>query len=452
MIKMEAYPNPKQWEALQLLANHNKEVELVWYGGGAWGGKTDLAVTWIASQCNSFPGVKYGIFRKYIQDAKDTTFASLLKTLNRLGFLENKHFTIKDGKDIIFVNGSSIIIRGLMEKPTDIHFTKLGGLELTGAFIDEANECPFGGVEILQTRIGRHMNSEYGIPEKLLCCFNPDKWRVYSTFWKPYRDKCESSKVKFIRALARDNAKYLTRQYLEKLKNQKDKIKRKRLWEGDFEYDDTPGRLFNYDKICDLMTNPSYTWSKYISADIAGEGKDRTVIFVRDWFKLIYYKVLKKNKIDEVFLNKFRDLCYTYKIGMSSVVVDKTGLGEGVVWHLGCKGFVSNAGVVQWLENKLDKTQREDFAKLKDQCYFKLAELVNENQIDLSIMSSEDFEILKEELDTITHINIWKDEPKKVIPKDQMKEKLGRSPDFADALMMRVFFELKSNDAFYFEL
>ncbi|MHA1379616.1 MAG: hypothetical protein ACTSRG_14680 [Candidatus Helarchaeota archaeon] len=75
------------------------------------------------------------------------------------------------------------------------------------------------------------MNLEYNIPEKVLCCFNPDKGRVYSWFWKPFKNGNESKTVKFIRALARDNAKYLTKQYLSKLSRIKDKIKRKRLWE-----------------------------------------------------------------------------------------------------------------------------------------------------------------------------------------------------------------------------
>jgi len=452
MLALCFKPNPKQYEALQLLNNSNTVVELLWFWGWAWWGKTFLAGAWIVSQCNVFPWVRYWIFRKYIQDAKDTTFVSLLKVLKELGFEEEIHFRIKEGKDIIFVNWSSIITRGLMEKPTDIHFTKLWGLELTGAFVDEANECPIAGIEILQTRVWRHMNKEYWIPEKVLCCFNPDKGWIYSWFWKPYRDKVETATVKFIRSLARDNAKYLTKQYLSKLSNIRDKIKRKRLWEGDFEYDDTPWRLFNYDKICDLETNPKYTGKKYISADVAGEWKDRTVIFVWHWYTLLYYKVIRKNKIDEEFDNKFKALAKVYWIGMSSIVVDKTWLGEGVVWHLKCKGFVSNASVIQSNEYKDDKTQKENYSKLKDQCYFKLAELINENKINLNALSSEDFETLKEELDVITHINIWKDEPMRVISKDLIKEKLGRSPDFADALMMRVFFDLQQTEAFYIPL
>lgn len=36
-----------------------------------------------------------------------------------------------------------------------------------------------------------------------------------------------------------------------------------------------------------------------------------------------------------------------------------------------------------------------------------------------------------------------KDGKKSVLPKEQVKEVLGRSPDFADTLMMREWFELR---------
>ena len=36
-----------------------------------------------------------------------------------------------------------------------------------------------------------------------------------------------------------------------------------------------------------------------------------------------------------------------------------------------------------------------------------------------------------------------KDSKKQVLPKDKIKEVLGRSPDFSDTLMMREYFDLK---------
>jgi hypothetical protein len=48
-------------------------------------------------------------------------------------------------------------------------------LELTGGFIDESNEVDMLAITMINTRLGRQMNKEYGIVPKLLETFNPDK-------------------------------------------------------------------------------------------------------------------------------------------------------------------------------------------------------------------------------------------------------------------------------------
>ena len=55
-----------------------------------------------------------------------------------------------------------------------------------------------------------------------------------------------------------------------------------------------------------------------------------------------------------------------------------------------------------------------------------------------------------EELEIIKRDKIDKDTQKlAIIPKDTIKSLLGRSPDFADALMMRMWYEVKGNYGVY---
>ena len=53
---------------------------------------------------------------------------------------------------------------------------------------------------------------------------------------------------------------------------------------------------------------------------------------------------------------------------------------------------------------------------------------------------------LTEELEWVQRHNADKDGKLAVLPKDKVKEHLGRSPDISDALMMRMWFELKKFD------
>jgi hypothetical protein len=38
-----------------------------------------------------------------------------------------------------------------------------------------------------------------------------------------------------------------------------------------------------------------------------------------------------------------------------------------------------------------------------------------------------------------------------LLSKDEIKKKIGRSPDYSDALMMRIYFELKSIGKYIFD-
>jgi len=51
--------------------------------------------------------------------------------------------------------------------------------------------------------------------------------------------------------------------------------------------------------------------------------------------------------------------------------------------------------------------------------------------------------MLIEELEQIKSKDIDKDTKLKIVSKDEIKEVLGRSPDFSDTLMMRSYFEYK---------
>jgi hypothetical protein len=74
-----------------------------------------------------------------------------------------------------------------------------------------------------------------------------------------------------------------------------------------------------------------------------------------------------------------------------------------------------------------------------------LAEKINKREMfvraELEVQKS-----LSEELEYVWRHNADKDIKLGVMPKDKVKEKLGRSPDISDMLMMRMYFELRSNE------
>jgi hypothetical protein len=317
----------------------------------------------------------------------------------------------------------------------------LGSYGITGVFLDEAQEIDYMAINVLKWRFSLLKGNWWKtIPKALYTC-NPSKNWIYTEFYKPFKEWNISDWKVFIPSLVTDNP-YIEPEYIENLKRS-DKVTVERLLNGNFDYDDTPGKLYNYDKLTDLFTNPITNWNKYITCDVAREWRDKTVILVWNWYEIVDYKIYKKNTLVEL-QDAIKTFCQKYQIWMSDVVVDEDWVGWWVVDNLYCKGFVNNSKQIQNREWCLN------YQNLKTQCYFELARLIQNNLICLRMLVSCKQEVI-EELDAICEIDIDKDWPKKIIKKEDLKQNIWRSPDFADAIMMRCYFDLKPKQILYIE-
>lgn len=429
-------PSIKQYEAYKYLTD--KETTEIGYGGAAYGGKSYLGCFWITASALAYPDTGWLLGRKDLINLRRTTLLTLFKLWEELGIKREEYNYNQQQNIITFNNKSQIFLFDLAHQPSDPLFTRLGGLELTGGFIDESNEVPEQAIQIVLTRIGRRRNEQYGLVPKLLEGFNPDKGHVYSRFYKPWRDSLLPNHRKFIKALPTDNPT-VTEQYLNQLRNS-DKVTRERLLLGNFEYDDDPTTLMAYDAIIDLFTNSVIEGEKYLTADIARYGQDKTVIIL--WKGLEAYAIYTYEKQGlDVTAQRIRDLSTEHRIPYSHIIADEDGVGGGVVDALrGIKGFIANTKA---FENPVSH-QDENYANLKAQCTYKLADFVNNHKIAVRA-DGEVRTLLIEELEQIKTKDKDKDRKLMIRSKEESKEVLGRSPDYADALMMRMWFEYRSS-------
>ena len=443
---------PKQSLAyIKLTDDVSKEIG---YGGGAGGGKSILGCLWIHSQAIKYPGTAYVIGRGELTNLKKTTLLSFFQVLQLLGTNPDTVFKLNSQTNIItYNNGSRIFLMDMSHQPSDPLFTRFGGLELTQAFIDESNENSILAIEIIKTRLGRCKNKEYKLIPKLLETFNPDKNHVYHRYYKPWKEgKLPKHRV-FITALATDNP-YLDASYIEQLKNA-DKITRERLLHGNFEYDDDPTKLFEYDKILDIFDSDNLLTGKpgsFISCDVARKGKDKTVVIVWKGYlitKIYVNPVVRNGKFqlaqDNITLanevsDALKHIAQIHSVPRSQIIVDEDGLGGGVVdMTKGVKGFVNNSSPIETQYSK----KIHNYRNLKAQCYYKLAELVQDGKIWCYDVPMEIKDKIIEDLEQIARKNPDKETKVEVLGKEEMKERLGRSTDFSDAMMMRCYFDLK---------
>jgi len=408
-------------------------TEEVIYGGAAGGGKSALGVLWLIEQCQAYPGTRWLMGRAKLKTLKETALNTFFQLSSKLGL--GDQFKYNDQKGVIFwKNGSEIILKDLFLYPSDPEFDSLGSLEITGAFIDEVSQIVYKAWQIVKSRI-RYQLNEFNLIPKILGSCNPTKKWVYKEFYKPWREKEIRKDRAFIQALPTDNP-HLPKSYLQSLLGL-DEVSKQRLYYGNWEYDDDPSKLIEYDSIIDLWSNDYVQGgNKYISADIARFGSDKGVIIVWDGLIVLDIVSLALSSITETS-KVIKDLSNQYGIPMSKVIADEDGVGGGVVDILKCKGFINNSKALP------EERKLVEYRNLKSQCYFHLAEKVNDGEIFFSKPFTNYSEQIIEELEQVKRDKVDQDGKLSILPKDKVKEILGRSPDFSDALMMRMYFEIE---------
>lgn len=418
----------KQFECITLL--HDQDTKYPCFGGGAGGGKSWVGCEWLLSMCLVYPGVRYFMGRDELKTLKDTTVKTFFKVAKHHGVTDSFRF-YDHYSAIRFTNGSEISLLGLVYEPSDPMFERFGSTEYTGGFIDEAGEVHFNAFDTLKSRVGRHMNEVYGIPRKLLITCNPKKNWLYYTFYRPWREGTIEDGYAFIQSLAKDNDK-IDKGYLESLDDIKDRTLKARLKYGEWEYDDDPSTLVNYESVISIFTNDFVQAGQFkcITADIARFGRDTTTIRVWYGWKVVDCQVYTKLSVPESAA-RIKECANKHSITMQNTVVDEDGVGGGVVDILRCKGFVNNSSPLNG----------ENYDNLKSQCGYTIAAIINKDMIFEPCQDTNRRKEIEEELQVLKQKNIDSDKKLGLIPKEKMRDLIGRSPNHLDTYIMRGIFE-----------
>jgi hypothetical protein len=426
MIDINPDLTSKQKQALKYMFD-DTTTELL-YGGAAGGGKSFLLVAYAIITSLKYPGVRGLIGRSKLDALKKTTLNTFFDVCSQWNIKAGEHYTYNAQSNIIkFYNDSEILLKDLFLYPSDANFDSLGSLELTYACIDEANQITEKAKNVLSSRL-RYKLDEYGLIPKLYMSCNPAKGWVYNIY-KESKDNTLPQHKKFIQALVSDN-KHISKHYTSQL-NKLDEISKARLLRGDWEYDDSKDALIEYDAIINTFSNVVPTGDKYITADIARFGKDKTAIYLWNGLQVAEIVVLDMSSMVDV-ANKIREIQQREGVKLSNIIVDEDGVGGGAKDILRCKGFVNNSKAIRG----------ENYTNLKTQCYYKLADLINKGQIGISTNDIRFKEAMIQELEQVRRVNIDKDTKLAIMSKDKIKDLIGRSPDYSDALMMRCYYEL----------
>ncbi len=391
--------------------------------------------------CLKYPEVRGFLGRNSLEDFKKSTMLTLYDVFKMFGLKADIHFTHNQQEKYFefFQTGSRIYYNELGYYPSDPDYNYLGGTEYTFAGIDEAQQVQKKAKNVLRSRI-RYKVSFYKLIPKLGMTCNPDKGFLYTDFYNPTKSGTLPIEKKFVKSLANEN-NFIDATYIKNLEGIDDVATKERLLFGNWEYDADPSKLMEYDALMDLFTNivPHGT-EKYITADVARQGQDKTVLYYWEGFackRVEFYEklpLLTPADRPDVFSTEkaITNMREKYAVPLSRVIVDEDGMGGGLKDRLGCQGFLNGSKPLQG----------QNYANLKTQCYYKLARRVNQRGISVLIEDSRIRDWLVQELEQVRSKNADRDGKLMILGKDEVKLRIGRSPDFSDALAMREWFEL----------
>lgn len=440
--------NQKQIEAAGFWIDDTTEELL--YGGGKGGGKSFLGASLIFGDALIYPGTQYFIARKELNDLRKFTIPTVHEVFKNFG-LSVESYAPFNGQDNVFNlhNGSKVFLISCNDVPSDPLFERFGSMQMTRGWIEEGGEVPEAAKANLWLAIGRWKNDEYHLKKKLLITANPKKGWMKRDFIDPWKQNLLAPARKFVQALATDNV-YLPKDYVETLRNEKDQVRRQRLFLGDWDYDEDKDSMISFDALTDTFSNTIVKdGQKYLTVDVARFGEDSTTFSF--WEGLELYRIERRTKQSiDMTRQQAKDFASAEQIPWSQILIDEDGIGGGVVDGLpGVKGFIANSTALPTaseIRGRMGKIEshlipKTNYRNLKAQCAYKLAELINEHKIAFKVPDYRDA-IIEELTALLRTKNADQDGKLQIKPKDEVKEDIGRSPDVGDTLIFRAWFEL----------
>lgn len=459
--------NPKQGVAMKYLFD-STTTDLLW-GGSAGGGKSFLGCAWLIICALRYPGIRLLMGRSKLKSLEETTLVTFFDVCQKWGLESGVHYQYNSKKNLIVFakdyGGSVILLKDLFSYPSDPEFDSLGSLEITASFIDEVSQISSKAKEIVRSRIrykldcfcpkcakerkvdldeNRMWKCECGnytkglLPKMFMTC-NPSKNWVYSEFYKPWKEGVLPENKKFVPAFVHDN-KHIQSSYIQNLEALTG-TNRERLLEGNWEFDETTYSLIDYNKIIALFSNEVPHGIKMITADIARQGRDKTVIGVWDGLRLEYVYSLDKNTIPEA-VQLIKDCCKKHQVHLHNCWIDQDGVGGGVLDLLdGANGIVNNSPPI-FIEG-----DKENFGNLKSQLGYWLSEYINAKRIYVRVDYDYRDKIIQE-LEWLRKKNADHDTKYYILPKNEIRENLGRSPDYLDMMIFRMLPELNDGSLY----
>lgn len=433
---------PKQVRAVA--AVNDSVVDTLVLIGAVGSGKTDVAAHIVISICFKFPNTRWPVFRQNLSTARDTVIPSYLDMLDRMGFVQDRDYTYTQNPyRITFPNGSAILFREA-DATKDRGGKKIKGINATGNHIDEADELELEMFVQATSRRGRH--NEAGQPSMSIITMNPNDGWAKEMFYDPYKAGTLPPSVRVIEfdladswqsardiAAMKTNPEWWTQRYLY----------------NNWNYADESTSLFKSRQWAESIVEAlDAAESRAAGYDVARSGTDRSVRALL-YGTTIADLAIVKGKRDQMDTSVQADWlaqdATDSGFGLENLAIDAVGLGVGVVDSLAKLGYRAReymSGAKPDPDVRLEAQDQPalNFDNLRSQMVYLYARGIELGVIK-HLRSCPFLHQLQKE--AMLHNYKITDKVLAVESKDNVKKRLGESPDLFDAVLMALYVALR---------
>jgi len=427
----------------------SKEYKYLLYGGAIRGGKTYVGLGIIIMLCKLFPGSRWAVVRADLPRLRRNTIPTFEKIAARpfVGKVNRYDWTCKcaNGSEILFITES---IRD------DPELNRWRGLEVNGVFYDEVNECQEAtwdkGIERSGSWVHKDWTTEDKPPILMIATCNPTQGWVKEKFYTPWRLGELKAPYFYMPAKISDNP-YVDQEYLDSLKNLPPAVY-KRFVDGSWDVDDAINQLISWSTIyacgplidykAQAVAKPQDPGSgqiddgsgliidntRSLGVDVGRFGPDPTVYVIMEGGNVIKIMSRPKTRTTEVTADVLA-LCQQFNISADRVGVDGVGLGAGVIDELFEKEFVVRDIIGGASPEEVAEDFFFHFLNLRIQMAWSLKTAMEAGEI-----GGLTHERMKADIGAIIY-EVHGDKTMRLETKDKIKKRIGRSPDYFDALM-----------------
>lgn len=446
-----------------LAAISSRRYEEIFLIGPLGSNKTFGAAYAMINIAYQFAGSYIPVARKTLAEARIGTVLTFLEVLDAMGLVPGADYRLVTGGEIKirFTHNASIIQFIQLDHTKDRDWQKVKSINATAAMVDEVDGVQYSGYVMLSSRIGRKNLS--GAPAVIVSTCNPNDGWAKEQVYVPWKSGSLEAKRCVIEFEMIDSFLYSSG-YYDRFKGNPPQWKQRYLY-NNWDYQDDDTSIFK-SRLLDSIHVDTYDVDAtgFLGVDVAREGVDRSVLSEWRGGVLVNIQIYTREDIHRLALPHERDaLPYSIVlgrevikyatakgIGYQNISCDAVGNGGGLVDYLRSEGWKVNefkAGgrpiAVEGARDRRVSPIGSDYDMLRSQLLHYLALEMERGNVKLFDGCPHLVE-LKQEL--LYHLFEVQDKVMKVESKDQLKKRLGKSPDIADSVTIGFYNQMRISD------